>query len=175
MTLVMLRCSFVIELWQARGMFPIIVGLYRSIRVGILCCFLVGASAWAQSLQPDPREAKLLVLEHMWNEAQVNGDSSALAAMVADPFTNTEFDGEVSDRQKFLADIRDPQFKPSFMNIQDVKVAFFQNTAIVAGTYHTKGLYSGKAYDHVGRFTDTWINQAGTWMCVASHSSLIKK
>ncbi len=141
----------------------------------LICCVALAGAVWAQSAQPDPRAAKLLVLEHMWNEAQVNRDSSALAAMVADGFTNTEFDGEVSDRNKFLADIRDPLFKPSFMNIDDVKVAFFQNTAIVTGTYRTKGTYSGKPYEHTGRFTDTWVNASGTWICVASHSSLVKK
>ena len=156
-------------------MFRGIVGTYSSMRACILCSLLLAVAAWAQSSPFDPRESKLLVLEHMWNEAQVNGDSSALAAMVADPFTDTEYDGQVSDRQKFLADIRDPEFKPSFMNIQDVKVSFFQNTAIVTGTYHTKGQYTGKPYEHYGRFTDTWINQNGTWMCVASHSSLMKK
>ena len=144
-------------------------------RLWILSLALLATGAWAQSAPSDPRESKLIVLEHIWNEAQVNHDSSALAAMVADPFTNTEYDGEVSDRQKFLADIRDPKFEPNFMNIQDVKVAFFQNTAVVTGTYHTKGQYSGKPYEHLGRFTDTWINQNGTWMCVASHSSLVKK
>lgn len=144
-------------------------------RLWILSLVLLATGAWAQSAPSDPRESKLIVLEHIWNEAQVNHDSSALAAMVADPFTNTEYDGEVSDRQKFLADIRDPKFEPNFMNIQDVKVAFFQNTAVVTGTYHTKGQYSGKPYEHLGRFTDTWINQNGTWMCVASHSSLVKK
>lgn len=164
-----------LNLGNCVDIFPGIVGASSSIYVRILCSLLLASAAWAQSAPSDARESKLLVLEHMWNEAQVNGDSSALAAMVADPFTDTEYDGQVSDRQKFLADIRDPLFKPSFMNIQDVKVSFFQNTAIVTGTYHVKGQYSGKPYEHLGRFTDTWINQNGTWMCVASHSSLIKK
>lgn len=141
----------------------------------VIWCVLLSLAAWAQVSQSDGRAAKLIALERMWNEAQVNGDSSALAAMVAEGFTNTEYDGEVSDRQKFLADIRDPQFKPSFMNIDNVKVNIFQNTAIVTGTYHTKGTYRGAPYDHVGRFTDTWINQNGAWICFASHTSLLKK
>ena len=49
-----------------------------------------------------------------WNEAQVNRDSGALERLVAEP-VNTEYDGEVSDRSKFLADIRDPEFKPTFL------------------------------------------------------------
>jgi len=144
-------------------------------RKRVIWCVLLSLAGWAQVGQPDGQAAKLIALEHMWNEAQVNGDSSALAAMVAEGFTNTEYDGEVSDRQKFLADIRDPQFKPTFMNIDNVKVNIFQNTAIVIGTYHTKGTYRGSPYEHVGRFTDTWINQNGAWICFASHTSLLKK
>jgi len=134
----------------------------------------LGAIA-AAAQQSDPRETKLFVLERLWNEAQVNRDSSALDALVSSRFINTEYDGEVSDKQKFLADIRDPQFKPTQATIQDLKVTFFGETAIVTGVYHTKGSYEGKPYDHIGRFTDTWINDGGKWQCVASHTSLLKK
>jgi ketosteroid isomerase-like protein len=125
--------------------------------------------------QADPREGKLLVLERMWNEAQVNRDSAALNALVSSRFVNTEWDGEVSDKQKFLADIKDPLFKPTAANIQDVKMNFFGDTAVVTGTYRTQGTYQGKPYDHVGRFTDTWVLDLGKWQCVASHTSLLKK
>jgi ketosteroid isomerase-like protein len=125
--------------------------------------------------QADPRETKLLVLERMWNEAQVNRDSAALDALVSSRFVNTEWDGEVTDKQRFLADIKDPRFKPSLATIQDVKMNFFGETAVITGTYHTQGTFQGKPYDHVGRFTDTWIDDTGKWQCVASHTSLLKK
>jgi len=125
--------------------------------------------------QSDPRETKILILERMWNEAQVNRDSAALDALVSSRFVNTEWDGQVSDKQRFLADIKDPRFKPTLANIQDVKMNFFGDTAIVTGTYHTQGTYQGKPYDHLGRFTDTWIMDSGKWQCVSSHTSLIKK
>ena len=38
-----------------------------------------------------------------------------------------------------------------------------------------KGTYQGKPYNHVGRFTDTWVLDLGKWQCVASHTSLLKK
>ena len=141
------------------------------------CCFLLLAliPVALAAQQGDPRETKLLVLEHMWNEAQVNRDSAALDALVASRFVNTEWDGEVSDKQKFLADIKDPLFKPTLANIQDVKMNFFGDTAVVTGTYRTAGTYQGRPYDHIGRFTDTWILDGGKWQCVASHTSLIKK
>ena len=143
----------------------------------LYCCLLLAvASVGLAAQQTDPRETKLMVLERLWNEAQVHRDAPALNALVSSRFVNTEWDGEVSDKQKFLADIKDPQFKPTAANIQDLKMNFFgPDTAVVTGTYHTQGTYQGKAYDHVGRFTDTWILDAGKWQCVASHTSLLKK
>jgi len=140
-----------------------------------ICCFLVLASVGMTAQQADPRESKLLVLERLWNEAQVNRDSSALDALVSSRFVNTEWDGEISDKQRFLADIKDPLFKPTLANIQDVKMNFFGETAVITGIYHTQGTYRGKPYDHVGRFTDTWVFDMGKWQCVASHTSQLKK
>jgi ketosteroid isomerase-like protein len=138
-------------------------------------CLLILCSLLAIAQQSDPRETKLLVLEHLWDEAQVNRDAAALNALVGSRFINTEWNGEVSDKQHFLADIRDPLFKPSSLTIQDVKMNFFGDTAVVIGTYHAQGTYQGRPYDHLGRFTDTWVLESGTWQCVASHTSLIKK
>jgi ketosteroid isomerase-like protein len=155
------------------------VGMWRTRRTMIRnACFVLlvfGCVGHAAAQQSDPRGSKLVVLEHLWNEAQVNRDSASLDALVAERFVNTEYDGEVSDKAKFLADIKDPLFKPTAANIQDVKVNIFGETAIITGIYHTKGTYQGKAYDHLGRFTDTWISEHGKWLCVASHTSLLKK
>jgi len=142
-----------------------------------ICCsvLLTLSSVGLPAQQSDPREGKLLVLEHMWNEAQVNRDAASLDALVSSRFINTEYDGEVSDKQKFLADIKDPLFKPTLANIQTVKMSFFGDTAVITGVYHTQGTYQGKPYDHVGRFTDTWVFDTGKWECVASHTSLLKK
>src|ERR1035437_5875556 len=146
------------------------------IRTTICCCLLLAlGSVGVAAQQADPRESKLLVLERMWNEAQVHRDSAALDALVSSRFVNTEWDGELSDKQKFLADIKDPLFKPTAANIQDLKMNFFGDTAVVTGIYHTQGTYQGKPYDHVGRFTDTWVLDLGKWQCVPSHTSQLKK
>ncbi|MFZ0732323.1 MAG: nuclear transport factor 2 family protein [Candidatus Sulfotelmatobacter sp.] len=139
------------------------------------CLLLLLVSSLAIAQQTDPRESRILILERLWNEAQVNRDSAALDQLVSSRFVNTEWDGELSDKQKFLEDIKDPRFKPTAANIQDVKMNFFGDTAVVTGIYHTQGTYQGKPYDHVGRFTDTWVLDMGKWQCVASHTSLLKK
>jgi hypothetical protein len=149
----------------------------RAIVTNAAICLLALTAARGQSSNSDlsAQQSKLIVLERLWNDAQVHRDSRALEALVADRFVNTEYDGEVSDRDKFLADIKDPEFKPSLLSIRDVKVNLYRDTAVVTGIYQTKGTYSGKAYEHLGRFTDTWIFENGKWLCVASHTSLLKK
>jgi ketosteroid isomerase-like protein len=144
-----------------------------ALTIGSLLLGIASTASFAQD--SDSRVGKLLVLERMWNEAQVNRDAPALEQLVSSRFVNTEYDGVVSDKQRFLADIKDPLFRPSIATIQDVKMNFFGDTAVVTGTYHTAGTYQGKPYDHVGRFTDTWIFELGRWQCVASHTSLVKR
>ena len=140
-----------------------------------ICCLLLSTLVLAQGpKEVSYTQTNLVALERMWNEAQVNLDSTAVASMIGDKFINTEFDGEVSTRGKFLADFADPKFKPSLMTIQNVAVDMYPNTAVITGDYHTKGIYGTKPYEHFGRFTDTWVFQDGKWLCVASHSSLKK-
>ena len=144
---------------------------------GAICCLAVelGAVAQTVSYSAGSQESQLVSLERLWNEAQVHRDRQALGSMIADKFVNTEWDGEVSDRGKFLADIADPKFESTSLTIQDVKVTIFQSTAVVTGTYRAKGSYLNKSYDHLGRFTDTWVFADGKWQCVASHTSLLQK
>jgi ketosteroid isomerase-like protein len=141
------------------------------------CCLLTILSAAAQTSKASSSAdaAKLVALERLWNQAQVIRDSAAVASMIGDKFVNTEWDGEVTDRGRFLADFADPKFQPTIMSIDDVKVEMYGATAIVVGNYHTKGTYGGKPYEHFGRFTDTWLFEDGKWLCEASHTSLLKK
>jgi ketosteroid isomerase-like protein len=149
----------------------------KMLKRAMVSCVVMTVGALAQTPKDEfaGHAANLLALERMWNQAQVTHDSAAVASMIGDRFVNTEFDGAVSNRGKFLADFADPKFKPSVMNIEDVKVEMYANAAVVTGKYHTKGVYGTKPYEHFGRFTDTWIlQQDGKWLCVASHSSHLK-
>ena len=145
-----------------------------SILSSLLLCAVVVTMAQNAPENKD-QENRLLILEHLWNDAQVHRDPRALEGMIGDRFEDTEYDGEVSDRAKFLADIDNPKYKPAELSISDVKVNLYRDTAVVFGAYHIRGSYNNQPYEHTGRFTDTWIYDGGKWLCVASHSSLLKK
>src|SRR5258708_19828562 len=108
------------------------VGMWRTRKTMLrstFCCLLLALAAFgqaaAQKSKDDSQQTKLLVMEHLWNEAQVSRDARALDAMIGAEFVNTEYDGEVSDKSKFLADIREPQVKPSSLTIHDLKVRMY--------------------------------------------------
>src|ERR1700720_1446151 len=99
--------------------------MLRSICGCILLALATLGQSAAQRSKDDSQETKLLVMEHLWNEAQVNRDSRALDGLIGSAFVNTEWDGEVSDKSKFLADIKDPRFIPANLTIQDLKVSMY--------------------------------------------------
>ena len=145
----------------------------------LLSCLLILLTSIASaqnSAEPSRADKSMLIaLENAWNQAQLHHDSKALDALVADAFISTDNDGVLQNKSQFLTDNRDPSYAPSLMANSGESVFLYGKTAIVAGTYHAKGLYKGKPFDHVGRFTDTWVNFDGTWKCVASHTSPVKK
>ncbi len=120
-------------------------------------------------------ESKIVALENAWNQAQLHHNSTAVASMISDNFIYTDYDGTVMNKTQFLADLKDTSYKANLVENENVKVFTYSGAAVVIGTYHTKGNYKGKPFEHWGRFTDTWLFQNNLWQCVASHTTLIKK
>jgi len=128
----------------------------------------------AQQPSATANESKLIALENAWNQAQLHHDAKALDSLVGDKFIYTDYDGTVMNKAQFLADVKDVSYKASLMANKDVKVDLYDNAAVVSGTYHAKGTYKAKPFEHYGRFTDIWIYQKGLWQCVASHTTLLR-
>jgi hypothetical protein len=144
----------------------------KRVLIGLVCCLAVCSSAFAAN---SADESKILALENAWNQAQLHHDANALDQLLPATFVNTDYDGTVMNKAQFLADLKDPAYQATLVVNQDVKIHSYSNAAVVTGTYHTKGKYKNKPFEHWGRFTDTWLFQDGIWQCVASHSSLINK
>ena len=138
----------------------------------VLLSFGLHALAQANS----DAESKILAMENAWNLAQKDHDAKALDALVAETFVNTDWDGTVTNKGQFLADVKDTSYKFETVSNTNVSVFFYNgNTAVVTGTYHTTGTHKGKPFDSRGRFTDTWAQIGGKWLCVASATTHIQR
>jgi ketosteroid isomerase-like protein len=120
-------------------------------------------------------EERIVALENIWNQAQLNHDATAMGSMLHPDFVFTDFDGTVMSKPQFLVSIRDISNTLIVEVSDDMMVHRFGDTVVVTGATHEKGKQKGKGYEHYGRFTDTWIKHGSAWICVASHLGLLQK
>jgi ketosteroid isomerase-like protein len=130
-----------------------------------------GSGASAQNSD----SARVLSLETLWNQAEVDKDASALDHLLAENFTFVDIDGSLKNKAEFLDSIKHPPEHIETIGNESLKARVHQDVVIVIGTYHERGTLNGKGYYHHGRFTDTWIRQGSSWMCIASQSTLIQQ
>ena len=120
-------------------------------------------------------ETKIIALENLWNQMQVNHDADAMGSMLDNDFVLTDYDGTVYSKGQFLATIRDKSIQLTVEVSADMKLHRHGETVIITGATREKGTEKGKPFSHLGRFTDTWIKKDGQWLCIASQLSLIGK
>jgi len=132
--------------------------------------------ASAQTLPQDEqaKRSMLIALENAWNQAQIHRDGEALNLLMGDRYIFTKWDGKLMNKATFIADNKDPAVQTDVLANNEVDVYLYPGVAVVTGVYHFKGTNRGKPFDRYGRFTDTWISSGGQWICVATHSNLVK-
>ena len=146
-------------------------------RSGIVFCvlllFLSLPLAGQEAANADSQRTKILALENAWNRAEQNKDVKALDGLLASTLVYVDYDGTLMDKAKFIASVKAPSLHPEQIVNESMTAYVYGDSAVVTGIYREKGVRNGKAYSRRGRFTDTWVNQSGTWVCAASQSTLI--
>jgi Domain of unknown function (DUF4440) len=77
------------------------------------------------------------------------------------------------NKEQFLASVKSATPDADQITNENVSVNMYAGSAIVTGVYHEKGTQKSKTISRRGRFTDAWVKENGTWLCVASQSTLI--
>jgi hypothetical protein len=134
------------------------------------------AATQAQDSATDD-SGRILSLETIWNQAELQQDTPAIEHLLAEKFVNVDVDGSLQNKTQFLESIKNRPEHIEVIGIEpgSAKVFLYENSAVASGVYREKGTLHGKPYSHRGRFTDTWIKQGSAWVCVASQSTLIEK
>ena len=128
----------------------------------------------AQAATAGADEQAVTAAEHQWLKAQQTNNAELLAPLLADKVVETTEEGKVhAGKEAVLAAAKSDTW--SSVEYTDLKVTVFGHTAIATGTFTGKGTNAGKPVDALARFTDTWVMADGKWLCVATHTSPIKK
>ena len=119
---------------------------------------------------------KILSLEQLWNQAEVEKDVHSLNQLLTDDFIYGDIDGSVIEsKAEFLRSVSNRAEHIESIRSESMSTQVHGDTVIVTGTYHEKGTLNGKPYSHHGRFTDTWVKEGSAWLCAASQSTLVQK
>ncbi|MGA7400946.1 MAG: nuclear transport factor 2 family protein [Candidatus Sulfotelmatobacter sp.] len=138
----------------------------------LFAVFLVLGSQLAGQARTDGDRNRILSLENAWNQAVYRKDTTALKMLLSADLVYVDFDGKLMDSAAYLASVRSQAIRPERIVSEFMDVHLYGAVAVVNGMYRENGTKSGKPYTLRERFTDTWVRQNGSWVCVASQSTL---
>jgi hypothetical protein len=83
-----------------------------------------------------------------------------------------DFDGKLMDEAAYVASVRSQALHPERIVSESMNLHIYGAVAVVTGVYRESGETNREPYRLRERFTDTWIRQNDSWLCVASQSTL---
>lgn len=133
----------------------------------ILVCLFSGVS-YGQTKLGDSKanpaaERELLGLVKQWNEAELKGDSTLVASLLADEFS---FLGG-SNREEYLGLMKpDPSLVIESATIANTSIQVYGDAAVVTTLNSFKLKKNGEPFE--GKFLEmmVWIKKNGHWLCV---------
>ena len=149
----------------------------------LIVCALAAAAipAFAQTKTDAPKtgsatiEQSLLQMERDWAKAGQAKDAATMDRIMADDWAGIDFEGKTWTKAMSLADLKSSTSSLSTIELADMKVRVFGNTAVVTGSDTEKSMTQGK--DTSGKYvwTDVFANRNGKWQAVASESTKVAK
>jgi ketosteroid isomerase-like protein len=137
-----------------------------------------GAGTFAQAQAANgsaSAEKAVAAAEEQWTQSERTNSPDLAAPLLADKLIYIDTDGSISNRAKFLADAKVSKF--ASIDIADFHVTVVGHTAVATMVLKAKGTdQKGQPMDVNARWADTWVKMPnGTWQCVLSQGSTLKK
>jgi len=142
-------------------------------RTLMLVVLLACAATSAVDAQGDPDSdaaSKIVAMEHVWAQAYMAKDPRALARILDDAFVCVASDGKLMTKAQVMGDVKTSTALQILT--ESMVVHMHGDTAIVMGTFRTRGVEHGKPYARRERFVDTWLNKNGQWVSLTTMVTL---
>ena len=144
----------------------------------LLSTILIAAPALAQEKKSSANmnpEATIRAMEERWEAAVPKHDMKTVGDMLASDFAGVNPKNEFVTRSSVLDRMKKDTDTYSATSLKGMKVRIYgASTAVAIGDAVEKGTgKDGKAFERTYRFTDTWVERGGRWLCVAEQAALI--
>jgi len=126
-----------------------------------------------------PTVDSAIAAEQEYAQALRENDADAVGRLLADDWQVVSTDGGwgIGVKKGFLDAIRSGQFSRKTMEISDIKVRLYGNTAIVTERVSTSGVFGPKAqaFDVKEVQSDVLVWSDGRWKSVLTHETKVPK
>lgn len=144
----------------------------RNVLASAMLCLLSLSLAAAQSKASV--EDQIKKLEQDWAQATIKSGAAAVDQYEADDIITTDPGGRVTDRAQDKADLSSGDLKVQSIELSDMRVRVYGDTAVATGTNTLNGTYKGQDISGKYRFTDTWVKRNGKWQVVATQATKVQ-
>jgi ketosteroid isomerase-like protein len=120
----------------------------------------------------DAAKQELIHVENNWVDALVKSDVTALDAIFADSYVDTDEHSHRGNKEDVLSVLKSGDLKLSSIKLSDMQVHVYGEAAVVIGNATQQGTFLGGPVATKIIFTDTFVKQKGKWRAVASHRSV---
>jgi ketosteroid isomerase-like protein len=143
--------------------------------IALVCLLSLSIAVGQEASKTGTTEDQIKQREQNWAQATVKEGAAAVDQYEADDIIDTDPSGRVTDKTQDKTDLSSDDLKFQSVDVSDLKVHVYGNTAVAAGTSTIKGTYKGQDISGKYRFTDTWVKRNGKWLAVASQSTKIQQ
>jgi ketosteroid isomerase-like protein len=141
-------------------------------RVLLLLTFSLTVSCHTRS--NDVRE-ELLKVERDFAAAVLSNDVDAIGKFLTDDWAIVDADGGVIEKARFLSVIKSGTLVHEEMELDDLTVRAYGDSALVTTVTSTKGKFAGQEFATQERATDFFVKRNGRWQCAFSQLTKFNK
>jgi len=136
----------------------------------VAVCLLVVPLAWSQGGNV---EQEIRSLIDQTKEANLKADASFFEKHYADDATIIHSDGSMSTKAQEIESFKSGAVKYESLDIREVKVRAYGDTAIQNLLTAVKANIHGKAVSSIVRDSRVWVKEDGIWKCVAFQATRV--
>jgi hypothetical protein len=122
---------------------------------------------------PDQETIRQIVdMERQSKEASLRRDSDFSVKILAEDYVAITPLGQVTTKQETISARRSGQLRYEAMNITDMVVRVYGETAVVTARADVKGHQLGEDFSGPYRYTRVWVRRNGQWQTVSYQATV---
>ncbi len=148
----------------------------------LFCLFAVLPAFCAQHVALHPRAGfdsaeqetirQIVDMERQAKEASLHRDADFSLRTLAEDYVAITPLGQVTTKQETISARRSGQLRYESMNVSDMVVRLYGDTAVVTARAEVKGRQLGEDFSGPYRYTRVWVRRNGRWQTVSYQATV---